>query len=143
MDALLAAGYLGQKNAKGFYEYGVDDQGKRFKKPAATAHALINERVQTRLDVSDEEIIDRLMIPMCLESVRCLEDGIVESAEEVDMGLILGLGFPRFRGGALRYIDTLTLPVFAKKVEQHQAHGGLYQLTQGFKERLVSGQTYF
>lgn len=143
MEALLAAGALGQKNGKGFYEYGVDAQGKRTKTPSAAAHALIAERVQAKPEVSDEDIIDRLMIPMCLESVRCLEEGIVDSAEEVDMGLILGLGFPRFRGGALRYIDHLGLAVFAQKAVKHSAHGGLYQLTSGFNTRLQNGQTYF
>ncbi|WP_370298502.1 fatty acid oxidation complex subunit alpha FadB, partial [Pontibacterium sp.] len=116
-EALLAADCLGQKNGKGFYEYGVDENGRRFKEPAGQARELIAERTKQRIDISDQEIIDRMMIPMCLEAVRCLEDGIVETAAEVDMGLILGLGFPRFRGGALRYIDTIGLQTFADKAE--------------------------
>lgn len=143
MEALLAAGHLGQKSGQGFYHYGIDEQGKRVKKPAPEAHRLIEARTKAPKTVSDQEIIDRLMIPMCLESVRCLEDGIVDSPEEVDMGLILGLGFPRFRGGALRYIDALTLPVFAEKANQYASYGGLYHLTEGFHARLAHGQTYF
>jgi len=143
MEALLASGALGQKNGKGFYEYGQDASGRRSKLPAAAAHALIAERVLERVEVSDEDIVDRLMLPLCLEAVRCLEDGIVETPEEIDMGLLLGIGFPRFRGGALRYIDTLGLEVFARKAETHARHGGLYRLPEGFRARLGAGRKYF
>jgi 3-hydroxyacyl-CoA dehydrogenase/enoyl-CoA hydratase/3-hydroxybutyryl-CoA epimerase/enoyl-CoA isomerase len=82
------------------------------------------------------------MIPLCLETVRCLEDGIVASAAEADMGLVLGLGFPRFRGGALRYIQNQGLAEFAARARRHAHHGGLYQLTDEFRARLHSGQRY-
>ncbi|QQE90070.1 fatty acid oxidation complex subunit alpha FadB [Azotobacter chroococcum] len=143
MDALLASGALGQKNGKGFYEYAKDASGRRSRQPAEAARALIAGRVLERVEVSDEEIVDRLMIPLCLEAVRCLEDGIVETPEEIDMGLLLGIGFPRFRGGALRYIDTQGLEVFARKAEAHARHGGLYQLTADFRARLAAGRGYF
>ncbi|MFD1692865.1 fatty acid oxidation complex subunit alpha FadB [Azotobacter chroococcum] len=143
MDALLASGALGQKNGKGFYEYTKDASGRRSRQPAAAARALIAERVLERVEVADEDIVDRLMIPLCLEAVRCLEDGIVETAEEIDMGLLLGIGFPRFRGGALRYLDTQGLAVFARKAEAHARHGGLYRLTQDFRARLQAGRGYF
>ncbi|SER41434.1 3-hydroxyacyl-CoA dehydrogenase / enoyl-CoA hydratase / 3-hydroxybutyryl-CoA epimerase / enoyl-CoA isomerase [Azotobacter beijerinckii] len=143
MDALLASGALGQKNGKGFYEYTQDASGRRSRQPAAAARALIAARVPERVEVSDEEIVDRLMIPLCLEAVRCLEDGIVETPEEIDMGLLLGIGFPRFRGGALRYLDTQGLAVFARKAEAHARHGGLYRLTEDFRARLQAGRSYF
>ncbi len=144
MEQLLARGWLGQKSGHGFYEYGIDARGQRSKTASAAASALIAEGVSAQTeDISDEEIIDRLMVPLCLEAVRCLEDGIVDSPEEADMGLILGLGFPKFRGGALRYIDTLGLATFARKAEKQARHGGLYQLTAAFRQRLQDGQTYF
>ncbi|WP_432696074.1 fatty acid oxidation complex subunit alpha FadB [Marinobacterium sp. YM272] len=142
-EALLGADHLGQKNGKGFYEYGVDENGRRFKKAHETAQQLISNRVKVDVEMSDQEIIDRMMIPLCLEAALCLEEGIVESPAEVDMGLILGLGFPRFRGGALRYIDTLGLQEFADRAESHQSQGPLYQLTPGFRARLAEGRTYY
>lgn len=141
IEALLAAGSLGQKNGKGFYEYGVDENGKRFKRPTALAQSL--NAVKPDSGISDQDIIDRMMIPLCTEAVRCLDDGIVDTAAEVDMGLIFGLGFPRFRGGALRYIDTLSLAVFAEKVATHAQHGGLYTLPQGIAARLAKGTTFY
>ena len=143
MDALLASGALGQKNGRGFYEYTVDASGRRSKRPAPAARALIAGRAAQTAEVSDEEIVDRLMIPLCLEAVRCLEDGIVETPEEIDMGLLLGIGFPRFRGGALRYIDTLGLDAFARKAEAHARQGALYRLTNDFRARQQAGRGYF
>ena len=142
-EALLNAEHLGQKNGKGFYEYGKDENGRRFKKASVVAQQLIGERATAPIELSDQDIIDRMMIPMCLEAALCLEDNIVDTPAEADMGLILGLGFPRFRGGALRYIDTLGLQEFASRAEAHQAHGPLYQLTEGFKARLAEGRTYY
>lgn len=142
-EALLDAQHLGQKNGKGFYEYGKDENGRRFKKASAVAQELIDALIKEKVELSDQDIIDRMMIPMCLEAALCLEDGIVETPAEADMGLILGLGFPRFRGGALRYIDTLGLEEFARRAEAHQANGPLYQLTEGFKARLAEGRTYY
>jgi 3-hydroxyacyl-CoA dehydrogenase/enoyl-CoA hydratase/3-hydroxybutyryl-CoA epimerase/enoyl-CoA isomerase len=57
--------------------------------------------------------------------------------------LILGLGFPRFRGGPLRYIDTLGLDVFAKQVRRFEGLGGLYQLPESYLQRLDAGQRFF
>ena len=142
-ELLLAANALGQKNGQGFYEYGVDENGRRYKEPSGQCRQFIAERVSEVTEISDQEIIDRMMIPMCMEAVRCLDDGIVESAAEVDMGLIMGLGFPRFRGGALRYIDTLGLDNFAKKVEANAKQGPLYQLTDGFNTRLSGDQSFY
>ncbi|TCK09074.1 fatty acid oxidation complex subunit alpha FadB [Marinobacterium mangrovicola] len=141
--ALLDAKHLGQKNGKGFYEYGKDENGRRFKKASEKAQQLIEDRRSAQLELTDQQIIDRMMIPMCLEAALCLEDGIVETPAEADMGLILGLGFPRFRGGALRYIDTLGLEEFARRAEEHQSRGALYQLTEGFKARLAEGRSYY
>jgi len=83
------------------------------------------------------------MIPLCMETVRCLEDGIVSSAAEADMGLILGLGFPKFRGGALRYIDLIGLKEFQAKVEQYASLGALYQTTENFIARANENRTFY
>lgn len=143
IELLLATGCLGQKNGQGFYQYGVDEKGQRYKEVSGHAVELIAAQVNDTVTLTDQEIIDRMMIPLCTEAVRCLEDGIVETPAEVDMGLILGLGFPRFRGGPLRYIDTVGLDHFAAIAGQHSDQGGLYQLTEGFIARQQAGEKYF
>ena len=67
----------GQKNEKGFYKYELDRKGKQKKVVDEDTYKLIEPVVQGKNDFSDEDIIARMMIPLCLETVRCLEDGIV------------------------------------------------------------------
>ena len=61
-------------------------------------------RTQTR-SISAEEMTERMFLPMVTEASRCLTEGIVREPGELDMGLILGIGFPPFRGGLLRWAD--------------------------------------
>jgi 3-hydroxyacyl-CoA dehydrogenase/enoyl-CoA hydratase/3-hydroxybutyryl-CoA epimerase/enoyl-CoA isomerase len=91
----------------------------------------------------DEEVVDRLMLPMIIETARCLEEGIVESVPEADMGLILGIGFPPFRGGALKYADTIGLKTVVDKAAKYAALGKLYEPTAKMKDMAAKGQTYY
>jgi len=142
-EQLVEAGDLGQKSGSGFYTYGTDNNGRRTREPSARAQQLIDAAKGPAVELSDQDIIDRMMIPMCLEAVRCLEDGIAETPAEVDMGLILGLGFPRFRGGALRYIDSLGPQAFCDLVERHAGSGALYRVTDGLRARAAKGESFF
>ena len=94
-------------------------------------------------EVTDEDIINWMMIPLCMETVRCLEDGIVETAAEADMGLIYGIGFPLFRGGALRYIDSIGVAEFVALADQYADLGALYHPTEKLREMAKNGQTFF
>ena len=79
----------------------------------------------------------------CLETVRCLEDGIVDTAAEADMGLILGIGFPPFRGGALRYIDTVGVAEFVALADKYAELGALYHPTEKLRAMAKNGQKFF
>ena len=84
-----------------------------------------------------------MMIPMCLETALCIEDGIVDSPIEADMGLVLGLGFPAFRGGALRYLDSLGLSKFCEMSEKHSELGELYKPAQFLRDKARANETYY
>ena len=92
---------------------------------------------------SEQEIVDRMMIPMCLETARCLEEGIVESSVAADMGLIWGIGFPPFRGGALRYIDTIGIEKFCQSADGYAALGEPYRPTEKLRARAAKGEMFF
>lgn len=144
IDVMYELKRYGQKNGLGFYKYEVDPKGKPRKTADPSTYELL-KGVQpngTR-DFSDEEIIDRLMLPMIIETARCLEEGIVESPTEADMGLILGLGFPPFRGGALKYCDTLGMKTVIEKCARYAALGKLYEPTARMQEMAAAGQTYY
>ncbi|MCB8890139.1 fatty acid oxidation complex subunit alpha FadB [Vreelandella malpeensis] len=135
---------LGQKNAKGFYAYEEDKKGKPKKVTDDQAYALIKQVAGERKEFSDEEIIARMMTPLCLETVRCLEDGIVDTPAEADMALIYGIGFPPFRGGALRYIDAMGLDTFVAQAEKlGEELGPLYAPTEKLKQMAQNGERFY
>lgn len=134
---------LGQKNGKGFYNYGKDKRGRPSKVAADEAYALFQGHVAEKRDFETEEIIARVMIPMANEAIRCLEEGIVGSAAEADMALLYGLGFPPFRGGIFRYIETMGLANFVALADKYASLGPVYQISDGVREMASSGKSYF
>jgi len=143
MQVLFENDRYGQKNDKGFYAYELDRKGKQKKVVDESVYELIKDVVGEAKDFSDEEIIERVMVPMCIETVRCLEEGIVEDPAEADMGLIFGIGFPPFRGGALRYIDSMGLDKFCEIADKYADLGKLYHPTEKMREMAKKGQKYF
>ena len=143
VDALYEANRLGQKNGKGFYAYETDKRGKPKKVVDASVQDVLAPIVYEQREVTDEDIINFMMIPLCLETVRCLEDGIVETAAEADMGLIYGIGFPPFRGGALRYIDSIGVAEFVALADKYADLGALYTPTDKLREMAAKGQKFF
>ena len=134
---------FGQKNAKGFYDHGKDKRGRPSKVPAPVAYELFAANCGDKKDFSSDEIIARLMIPMVNEVIRCLEEGVVDTAAEADMGLIYGIGFPPFRGGPIRYLETLGLDNFIAMADKYAHLGEIYQVTDGLREMAKSGKSYF
>ncbi|MBL6753706.1 MAG: fatty acid oxidation complex subunit alpha FadB [Pseudomonadales bacterium] len=143
IDKLYSQGDLGQKSGRGFYEYVVDENGRIKKQPNPEIDALIAGVSAKRRNFSDNEIRDRMMLALCLETVRCLEDGIVETAIEADMGLVLGLGFPKFRGGALRFIDQLGLAEFCELADSYAHLGPMLAPTAKLREMAEAKLSYY
>ncbi|WP_375738427.1 fatty acid oxidation complex subunit alpha FadB [Pseudomonas boanensis] len=143
VDAMYEANRLGQKNGKGFYSYEMDKRGKPKKVTDPAAYEVLKPIVIEQREVTDEDIINFMMIPLCLETVRCLEDGIVATAAEADMGLIYGIGFPPFRGGALRYIDSIGVAEFVALADKYADLGALYHPTAKLREMAKNGQKFF
>ena len=143
VDALYEADRLGQKNGKGFYAYELDKRGKQKKVADPAVLEVLKPIIFEQREVTDEDIINWMMIPLCMETVRCLEDGIVETAAEADMGLVYGIGFPPFRGGALRYIDTVGVAEFVALADKYAELGALYTPTAKLREMAAKGQKFF
>jgi 3-hydroxyacyl-CoA dehydrogenase/enoyl-CoA hydratase/3-hydroxybutyryl-CoA epimerase/enoyl-CoA isomerase len=143
MDVLYENGFYGQKNNKGFYTYVEDKKGKPKKVFDESILELLAPVLGEAREFSAEEIIARCMIPMCNEVVRCLEEGIVDTAAEADMALVFGVGFPPFRGGALRYIDTVGLANFVELADKYKDISPLYHVTDKMREMAANGESYF
>ncbi|SPY07730.1 fatty acid oxidation complex subunit alpha FadB [Oligella urethralis] len=146
-EALFKADRLGQKNGKGFYKYVADDSGRKRKtaddevKDILAPHA--DAAAPGSVDFTAEEIRDRLMLAMCNEVARCIDEKIVASPEEADMALIMGLGFPRFRGGALRYIDQTGLKEYVALCDRYAHLGKAYEAPQILREMAAKGERFF
>ena len=142
-DVMYENKRYGQKNGVGFYKYSKDAKGKPKKEVDQTTYDLIKTVVAAPKEFEDQEIIDRLMIPMCLEVVRCLEENIVSSVAEADMALIMGIGFPPFRGGALRYIDSIGVQKFVETCDKYKDLGALYHPTEKLREKAAKGESFY
>lgn len=144
LDVMYEAKRYGQKNGVGFYKYETDPKGKPKKTADPVSYELLKAAQPNGLvDMSDDDIIDRHMLPMIIETVRCLDDGIVESPTEADMGLVYGIGFPPFRGGALKYADTIGMKTILEKCEKYAHLGKLYQPTDSMKKMAADGKTFY
>ena len=113
LGKVLAEGRLGRKGKKGFYLY--DEQGKK---------GGVDETVyastptgSARVDVSAAEIQERLSLLMINEAVRCVEEKILRSPRDGDIGAVFGIGFPPFRGGPLRVVDSIGAAELVRRLE--------------------------
>ena len=127
---LCENGRFGQKNGRGFYRYATDQKGKAGKKSDPQVDVLLQSLIIHKIEVTDEEIVERMMLPMIFESSRCLEDEIVFTPQELDMGCIYGIGFPPFRGGLLKYADSIGLESLCEKARRYATNNPLYEPTE-------------
>jgi 3-hydroxyacyl-CoA dehydrogenase/enoyl-CoA hydratase/3-hydroxybutyryl-CoA epimerase len=101
VPAMVEQGRRGRKNGRGFYRY---QDGKRLG-PDASVYALTGRTSHQSLPA--HEIQERLVLGMLNEAVRCLEDGVLRSARDGDVGAVMGIGFPPFRGGPFYHLDRI------------------------------------
>ena len=166
LQILKDKGWLGRKTGRGFYIHpdgpddgGVDDGGgPGGGRPAArrrtsrsegpprdvneAVYALISARPREHVDAGPTET--RLVLPMINEAACCLEAGLVASPAHVDLAMILGTGFPPFRGGLLRHADTLGLTAVVQGLEALAGrHGPRFLATRLLLEMAREGRAFF
>lgn len=132
LEAMVNAARLGKKNGLGFYRHAG---GRQLEGDPAVAELLesfapapatdFDPRVimPSNVPVIATNIQERLILPMINEAARCLMEGVVHKPSEIDLGLVLGTGFPPFRGGLLRYADSLELSQVVDRLHAHVAEG--------------------
>ncbi len=125
MQAVVAAGRFGRKAKKGFYLY--DEEGKKGEvdqsvyallAPGARVTTSTSGQTPTRAQISAAEIQQRTILPMLNEAARCLDEGVIRSPRDGDIGAVFGIGFPPFRGGPFRYMDQLGVAEVVKQLEE-------------------------
>jgi 3-hydroxyacyl-CoA dehydrogenase/enoyl-CoA hydratase/3-hydroxybutyryl-CoA epimerase len=111
---------LGKKNGIGLYKY--EDKGRK-KIVDPKVYEIMKVTPATGV-ISDQEIVERVVFPMINEASRCLEEKVVNSASELDLAMIMGMGFPPFKGGLLRYADSVGIPHIVERLSHHQKRFG-------------------
>jgi len=112
IQKLVDENRLGKKNGIGFYKY---EGRKKEYDPAIDGFIDIKDKVI----LDSTEIIQRCVYPMINEAARCLDEGLVSSARDVDLGMIFGTGFAPFRGGLLKYADSEGLDKVVKILKEY------------------------
>lgn len=143
IDALFEANKFGQKNGSGFYSYSVDKRGRPKKAFSEDILPILADVCQAPQEFDEETIIQRVMIPMINEVVLCLEEGIIASPQEADMALVYGLGFPPFRGGVFRYLDSVGIANFVETAKGYQDLGAMYQVPQLLLDMAEKGESFY
>ena len=141
LPKMYEAGFEGRKNGKGFYLY----PKKKKKGPRQVNDAVYRFfGGPDRRTIAAEEIRDRMALLMVNEAVHCLDEGVIASAEDGDLGAILGLGFPPFRGGPFRYVDHEGAAAIIKRMEEMtQRHGPRFQPASSLRELANTGGRFY
>ncbi|WP_117236277.1 fatty acid oxidation complex subunit alpha FadB [Vibrio maerlii] len=143
IDALFEADRFGQKNGSGFYSYTLDKKGRPKKSFNEDVLPLLESVSKPRQEFDDQTIIQRVMIPMINEVALCLEEGIIASPQEADMALVYGLGFPPFRGGVFRYLDSIGIANYVEMAKGYADLGAMYQVPQLLIDMASKGESFY
>lgn len=128
LAALVSRGMLGRKSGRGFYLY-RDSKKRGFNDEALGLIARTGER-----EVPPEALSERLVLSMVAEAAHCLDEGILRSEEDGDLGAILGLGFPPFRGGPFAWSRSEGKSAVARRLEALAvAHGPRFAPAEWFR----------
>lgn len=131
---------LGKKGGRGFYRYQGKDEEVDTEIYSELGDTVPGERVQ----IPSSVIQERAILVMVNEAARALEDGIVSSPGEVDLAMVMGTGFPPFRGGLLRYADSIGLGSIVETLERHaRERGPRFQPAPLLLERARAGQGFY
>jgi 3-hydroxyacyl-CoA dehydrogenase/enoyl-CoA hydratase/3-hydroxybutyryl-CoA epimerase len=117
--------------------------GKRLNPAVQSAVNDLSRRSGTRkMVLSHEEIVQRLVYPLVNEATRCLEEKIVERADDVDLAMVFGTGFAPFRGGPLRYADSVGLPKIVQTLERLAATAPRFTPCEKLRRMAAAGERF-
>jgi 3-hydroxyacyl-CoA dehydrogenase/enoyl-CoA hydratase/3-hydroxybutyryl-CoA epimerase len=138
MGGLVGSGRKGRKNRRGFYSY--DGAGKR----GGVDESIYDDLgVRPTATISRPEIQERISLALVNEAARCLEEGILRSAADGDVGAVMGIGFPPFRGGPFFWIDEVGAGVVVERLRRlAEVHGPRFEPAGILVEAVTSGRQF-
>jgi 3-hydroxyacyl-CoA dehydrogenase/enoyl-CoA hydratase/3-hydroxybutyryl-CoA epimerase len=134
---MVALGRIGKKAGQGFYDYPAG--GKKSLWPGLAEQFPVAAQ-QPGVDT----LVQRLLHIQALESARCLEEGVLTTARDADVGSVLGWGFPPFRGGTLSHIHSTGVATFVAQCDALAAlHGTRFTPTEALRSMAAKGETFY
>ena len=138
LDALVSDGRLGKKNERGLYRY---RKGRRTA-PDDDVYGLIGAPAARELP--PETLQERMVLAMVNEAARCLEEAVVRVARDVDMAMVMGTGFPPFRGGVLRHADAVGIPIVVDRLARlADAQGERFRPARALEEMVREQRQFY
>jgi 3-hydroxyacyl-CoA dehydrogenase / enoyl-CoA hydratase / 3-hydroxybutyryl-CoA epimerase len=138
VDVLYGDHRLGKKGGKGLYAYADGKRGE----PDSSVYRLLG--ISSPHPVDPQTAIDRMIYAMVNEAAVILDEKIVASAAELDLAMIMGTGFPPFRGGLLRYADSIGLANIVARLEEFATrHGKRFAPTDALRKLASRGATFY
>jgi len=145
MRRVVTAGRLGRKGRSGFYKY--DESGKKgdvdnsiYQIIGAGARASAERHV----NIPAEEMVRRCVLAMVNEAALCLQEGILRNVRDGDVGAVFGIGFPPFRGGPFRYVDTLGAATVVRQLQElNNRYSPRFVAADVLVEMAKTGRTFY
>jgi len=138
LSGMTKEGWLGRKSGRGFYKY--DGKKKTINNEAAD---YVKSFVNNDLNLTEEDIQNRIVSRFVNEAAKCLEDEIISNPVAGDIGLVFGSGFPPFLGGPFRYLDSHGADKFVGMMNGIADHfGPQFEPCQLLKDHAISGKKF-
>lgn len=136
-------GIVGKRHGKGLYNW--DESGKNIGlDPDLTNVLKLNVSSQKAPEEECKKLAQHILLPMIDEAARCLDEKVVRRPREVDVATVLGMGFPPFRGGLLRYADSLGIPYVIEKLEEiYKEPGPHREVSPYLKQMAATGRSFY
>jgi enoyl-CoA hydratase/3-hydroxyacyl-CoA dehydrogenase len=134
----------GEKNGKGYYVY----DEKRRARPAPEVKEIIEQSIKITkimpggkaVVVTDREILEMIFFPVVNEACRVLDEGIASKASDLDVSVVLGMGFPSYRGGIVFWADSVGAGhIYSSLKKWYESYGGLFKPCAYLEERAARG----
>ena len=137
LDRMIELGRGSRKAGGGFYDY-LEGGKKRL------WTGLADEFPPSEEQPGQEELKKRFLFAQANETARCLEEGVLETSQDADLGAVLGWGFPVWTGGTLSFIDTIGLDEFVSESERMaKAYGNRFAPSPWLRERAERGESFY
>ena len=135
LEGMVKNGWLGKKSGRGFYLHEQKD-------PLPNPDINTLQEGEERFD--EQTVIERTLYIMINEASRCLEEGVIEDAAYLDMAMVMGIGFPPFRGGVMRYADSVGISAIVERLQRFsKTYGGRFEPSSLLLSMAEKNETFY